>query len=328
MPTPIIGRLVDVGIARETSRGTYVAPTYRLPKTALTLEDKVLKVNDRASHASIGYEGNQSLVAQKWAEGDIEFPLFDRSFGVILAALLGVPTTSAPSSGVYTHTFALQNDNQHPSLSISVVESAMASMAFRLAMIETLEITIAPDQEAMVKVTFLSKRSADWNVTLPSIIAENKFVGRHLTFKLATDTSGLAAASGLALRSLSIKFAKRLRMDSVVGTVDPQDFINQAFSIEGDIELNLTDKTYRALMLDGSYRAVRIDLTNDGVTIGSGSGHPEFTLDLSRVHFEAWESARPNDEVASQKLTFKALYDITNGNIVSSCTLQNTATSY
>jgi hypothetical protein len=322
-----IGRLVDVGIAREGTRGTFTAPTYRVPKTAITIEDKVTKVNTRASFNNIGYEGDQSLVAQKWAEGDLECPLFDRSFGVFLCALLGVPSSSVATAGVYTHTYTLQNDNQHPSLSIVVAESTISTVAFRLAMIESLELSFQPDQQVMVKVTFMSKRSANWNVTWPSIISENKFVGRDLNFKLATLASGLAAAENIPLRSLTLKFAKRLRMDSVLGTVDPQDFINQAFSIDGDIELNLEDKTYKALMMDGSYRAVRINLIGRDI-IGSGTGTPEFLLDLSRVHFEGWESDRPNDEVASQKLTFKALYDVTNANIINSCTLKNTAASY
>src|SRR3972149_9710146 len=108
-----IGRLVEVGIARESSRGTFVTPTYRLPKTVFSVEDKVTKVNERASYNNIGFEGNQSLVAQKWAEGDIEFPIFDRSFGLILYSLLGTFSTAGPTDSVYTHTFSLQNDNQH-----------------------------------------------------------------------------------------------------------------------------------------------------------------------------------------------------------------------
>lgn len=323
-----IGRLVDVGVARETARGTFAAASYWIPKSNVTIEDKVAKVNERASYGVIGFEGNQSLVAQKWAEGDLEFPLFDRSFGVFLYALLGTLSTSAPSSGVYTHTFSLQNDNSHDSLSLSVIESDVASMAFRLAMIDSLEIALVPDGEAMCTVGFMSKRSANWGLSAASYIAENKFLGRHLDFKLASLASGLGAASTIPLRSLTIKFIKNVMMDSVLGTVDPADFLNRAFAIEGTVELDLTDKTYKNLMLDGSYRAVRINLINTDVTIGSGSGNPEFMLDLSRVHFEAWESARPNDDISTQKLTFKALYDITNGNIINSCYLKNTATSY
>jgi hypothetical protein len=325
--TKFIGRLVEVGIAREGTRGTFATPTYRLPKSKFSVEDKVVKVNERGSYANIGYEGNQSLVAQKWAEGDIEFPIFDRSFGVILAALLGVPTTSAPASGVYTHTFALQNDNQHPSVSIAVEEGGIAEMAFRLAMIETLEITYKPDELVTCKVTFMGKRSADWNVTMPAAIAENKFVGRHLQFKIAADTASLTAATKIPLKSLTLRFEKRLRMDSVLGTVDPVDFLNQAFSVEGDVELNLEDKTYRGYMLAGTYKAVRVDLVGDTI-IGSGTGVPGLTFDFSRVHFDKWESDEPNDEIAAQSFTFKALYDITNANIINSCTLKNTATSY
>lgn len=325
--TKFIGRLVDVGIAREATRGTFVTPTYRLPKTAITFEDKVLKVNSRASFNNIGFEGDQSLVAQKWAEGDIDFPLFDRSFGLILAGLLGVPTTTGPVDSLYTHTYALQNDNQHPSLSIAVTESDISEMAFRLAMIESVEITFVPDDQVMVKVVFMSKRSADWNFTMPAHIAENKFVGRHLHFKLATAVAGLDAASDIPLKSLTLRFEKRLRMDSVLGTVEPADILNQAFSIEGDIELNLEDKTYKALEIDGSYRAARIDLVNTDILIGAAS-NPAFRIDLSRVHFEGWESDRPNDEIASQVLTFKALYSLTNSNIINACYIKNIATSY
>lgn len=328
MSNEFIGRLVDVGFAREGTRGTFATPTYWIPKTLISVEDKVTKVNTKASYGNIGGEGNQALVAQKWAEGDFEFPILDRSFGLILYSLLGTLSTSGPVSSVYTHTFTLQNDNQHDSLSISVIEAGIAEMAFRLAMIESMEITIVPDNVVTCRVTFMSKRSADWNHGATSYIAENKFLGRHLTFKLATLTSGLSGASNIPMRSLTIRFIKNLRMDSVLGTVDPADFLNQAFSIEGDMTLNLTDKTYRALMLDGSYRAMSINLKNTDVVIGGGTENPEFNLDLSRVHFEGWESERPNDEIASQTLSFKALHDITNGNIINSCYLKNTASSY
>lgn len=327
MANEFIGRRVDVGIAREATRGTYVTPEFWLPKTVITVEDKVLKVNERSGYGNIGYEGNQSIPAQKWAEGDLEFPMFDRSFGAILYATLGALSTAGPSDSAYTHTFSLQNDNSHDSLSLSVVEADIAEMVYRLAMIEELEITFAPDQEVMCKVTFMSKRSQDYNLGTPTYTAENKFVGRHLNFKLASLTSGLGAASNIPLRKLTLRFTKRLKMGNYTGTVDVMDIFNQAFSIEGDVEMDLTDKTYRALMMDGTYKACRIQLINDQVTIGASS-HPEFLLDLSRVHFEGWESDRPADEISGQAFTFKALFDITNSNIINDCYLKNTEASY
>ncbi|HBX15908.1 MAG TPA: hypothetical protein DEF57_01200 [Candidatus Magasanikbacteria bacterium] len=59
-----------------------------------------------------------------------------------------------------------------------------------------------------------------------------------------------------------------------------------------------------------------------------GTTNPAFRLDLSRVDFEAWEPTRENDEIARQKITFTALWDITNGNVINNCYVVNEVASY
>lgn len=322
----IIGRLVDVGVGKESSRGGGAAATYWLPKSNITVNDKVTKARSALSYGSINAEGNQVLNVQKWAEGDIEMDMFDRSFGLVLLSLLGTVNTAGPTDSTYTHTFSLQNDSQHDSLAISVKESDIGSLMYKLAMIESMEMTIVPEDVVKLTISFMAKQGATATPTV-SYIAENKFTGRHLTFKTANLASGLTAASGIPLKSLKLTFDKRLKMDSVLGTVEPVDFLNQAFSITGEIQLNYENSTYHDLMMNGTYKAVRIDLVNDEVTIGVSS-NPAFRLDLSRCDFSEWENERPNDEIAMQTIQFAALYDITNGNVINDCYLKNTATSY
>lgn len=323
----IIGRLVDVGIAKEASRGVGAAASFWIPKNNVTIDDKVSKARSRPSYGNIGYEGNQAIVTQKWAEGNIEMDLRDKSFGLLLLSMLGTVNTSGPTdTSLYTHTFTLQNDSQHDSLAISVKESDIASLMYKLAMIESLKMTIVPDDTVKLDINFMAK-SATTTTCSVTYAAENKFIGRHLTFKLATLTSGLAAASNIPVKKLVLTFQKRLKMDSVTGTVEPVDFLNQAFSITGEVEMTLEGRTYRDLMVNGTYNAVRVDLTNDQVLIGASS-NPQFTLDLSKVDFEAWESQMPNDDIALQTFSFQALYDTTNGNIINSCVLKNAQTSY
>lgn len=312
-----IGRLLDIGISRESTRGTGVAPKFWLPKSNFTIEDKVTKARSALSYGNIG-EGNQALVALKHAEGDIEADVLDKSFGLILYALFGTLSTSG--SGPYTHTFSLQNDNQHDSLSITVSEPNQ-DVLFELAMIESLALNIVPDEVVKFTASFKSKSSADASATA-SYSAENKFIGRHLSFKIADTTGDLAAASAISLKSLTVNFNKNLVLDNVLGTVQPEDIMNRKFEISGELELNLQNDTYKDYMLNGSYKAVRIQLTNTDVTL-SPSGNPTFTLDLSRVDFEGWEAVRPNDDIATQTFTFHALYDLTNGDVVNSCTLIN-----
>lgn len=321
-----IGRLVQVGIAKESSRGAGAAAAFWLPKANVTVEDKVLKARSRPNYGVIGYEGNQAVKVQEWAEGAIEMDLWDKSFGLILLSLLGTVNTTGPSDSLYTHTYTLQNDDQHDSLAISVKEATVADLMFKLAMIDSMQMTIVPEDVVKLVINFMAKRSVGSSNT-PAYVAENPFAGRHLTFKLATLTSGLAAASNIPVKRLVLNFNKRLKMDSVTGTVEPVDFFNQAFSIDGEVELTLENRTYRDLMVNGTYNAVRIDLLNEQALVGVTS-NPQFTLDLSRVDFEEWESQRPNDDIALQTFAFHANYDLTNGNIINSCTLKNGQSAY
>ena len=294
-----------------------------MPKTVLSFDDKVTKVRSALSYGTINAFGNQSLVAQKWAEGSLEGDVMDKAFGILLLATLGT-VNSASFNGAYKHTYTLQEDNQHDSLSLRIDEPS-GDLLFALAMIDKMELDFKPDDVVTFKVDFKSKSSAG-SVESATYVAQNKFLGRHLAFKVATDTTGLTAASAISLKSLKLVFTKNLMLDQALGTVQPEDILNKQFQVTGTIELNLQDRTYANYMLDASYKAVRMDLVNTDVTIGTTN--PAFRLDLSRVEFDAWEPKRENDSIASQKIEFNALYDITNSNVINDCYLVNAIASY
>lgn len=318
-----IGRRCNIGLGRETTRGTGVAPAFWIPKSVVSFDDKVSKSRSTLSYGTIDAFGYDSLVAQKWAEGAIEGDILDKSFGLLLYAAFGT-CNSAVFSGAYKHTFSVEATNQHDSLSIHIDEPN-GDLIFELAMLESLELNCVPDDVVKFVASFKSK-SSQADVGAATYSAENKFLGRHLVFKVATDTSGLAAATAISLKSLKLKIEKNLIMDQVLGTVQPEDIMNKQFGISGEIVLNYDARTYANYMLDGSYKAVRINLINSDITIGTTN--PSFLLDLSRVDFDAWEVKRENDEIMTEKITFRALYDITNGNAVNLVELVNATASY
>ena len=321
--TKIIGRLIDVGIGKEAVRGAGAAPTFWFPKSNYDHDDKVLKARSPLSFGNIGADGNQAHVAGKWGEGSFESHLHDISFGLLLRALLGEVSTSGPVDSAYTHTFSLDGDsNQHQSLAISLNEQGIGDLMFKLAMIESMEITINPEELVKFVVNFSSKSSVGTVITSASYIAENKFLGRHLSFKIAALTGNLAAANNIPVRSLTLRFEKNTKRIQNTGTVQPQDIINQAFRITGQVELDYEDRTYHDFMMNGDFKAVRIQLTNTEALIGAAT-RPSFKLDLSRVDFDQWEADRPNDDVVSQSFNFTALHDLVNGNIINSCQLVN-----
>lgn len=322
--TKFIGKRVSIGIGKEASRGGGVAPTYWLNCRSFDFFDKADKARSTAGLGGI-WDPNQAIVTFKRAEGNMEVEVGDKSFGLLLLSTLGTVSSAVKETTAYDHTYTLQNDNTHDSLAITT-EDPIGDLQFRLTMVEKLTLTFVPDDLVTASVDFKSKQSADSSVSA-AYVAENKFVGRHLTFKIAATTGGLAAASATKLKKLVLNFEKNTAFDTVLGSVTADEILNQNFKITGELELNYEDRTVANYMLDGDYKAVRIDLKNTDVTIGATS-NPEFVLDLSRVDFEVWEPSLPNDEIATQTINFTALYDYTNGNVINSCVLTNEATSY
>lgn len=322
-----IGRQVALYIGRESTRGVGVAPTFKVPKVLFDHDLKATTVVNQAGYGGI-WEGNQGLVATKWAEGVLETEFYSRSMGVFLYALLGSLSTSGPSDSAYTHTFSLQNDILHDSLSLFATDPNKTEQ-FEMSMIESMEITIVPDDLVKVSIEFASKPPTDTSEPVGvSYVAESKFLGRHASVKLAALTGDLAAASKLSgVKEFTIRIAKNLQKNFVLGTVSPEDINNRKFEITGTITMDFTADTYRDFFEAGTYRALRLNLNNVDALIGATST-PQFTLDLSRIFIEAWEREIPIDEIATETLTFRALYDLTNGNVINSCTLVNNTASY
>lgn len=326
MATRFIGRRNAVGVGRETTRGTGVSATYWLNVLAFSHFDRVKKARALGTVGSIYGAGDKALVAQKWAEGSLEAEMGDKSFGLMLYALFGTLSSAVKETTAYNHTFSMEETNQHDSLSIHTVDP-IGNLLFELAMIESLTITIVPDQLVKFSVEFKSKNS-NTSDAVKSYVSENMFLGRHTTLKIAANTGALAAASNIKPKAVKITFKKNLELDNALGTVQPQDILNRQMSISGEIQLAYEDRVYANYMLDGNYKALRIDILNNDVAIG-GSSNPEFKIDLSKVDFDAWEPDLANDDIAKQKITFEALYDLGgNGNVVNSCVLTNEAASY
>lgn len=321
-----IGRRQAVGIAVESSRGVGVAPTYYLSCNSFSFADKPTRAKSDASFGGI-WGGDQAPMTLIHAEGSFEVELGDASFGVILYNLFGSVSDGGTANG-YTHTYTLSNDNQHKSITITT-KDPIGNFTYELSMINSFELKVEPDKIVTYSVDFMSKGSADnGNTVTDSYGAEKKFVGRHLSLKLASTTSGLGAATASDIKSLSLKIDKNTSVESVLSTSQPIDIVNRKFMISGEIVLNYEDRTWLNLVKNGSYRAMRIALTHEDI-VGGGSTPYSWVLDLSKVAFENFDPDFSLDNVVTQKLQFSALYDAGgNNNVVNSCILTNATVSY
>lgn len=321
-----IGRLVKIGVGRETSRGAGASPTYLLPDTSFSFDDKVIKARSVGGLGKLE-DSEEAFVTTKYGEGDLEMELRDKSLGMFLYAMLGSLSTTGPTDSSYTHSFTLSHGNTHQSLSF-VVTDENTSELYKLVMLNSLEISAELDQVAMLKAGFMSKQGGSTGLTVPAVVEENKFTKKHLSLKLADDIAGLSGASGLSVKSIKLTINKNTILDDVLGTAEPEDILNRQISVEGEIKLNYESETWKNYMKDGTSKAMQIAFTNTDELIGAAT-RPSLTIQLPKVDFFDWEPDYSLDDIVTQTISFKASRDVANAqDVIYLCQLVNAVTSY
>lgn len=321
-----IGRRVKLGMGVEASRGAGVAPTYLVPFDSLSIDDKITQARSVGALGRLE-DSEEAFVTGLYSEGAIEGEIRDKSIGLFLYALMGTLNTSGPTDSAYTHAFSIANSNSHQSLAFTIEDDNNKDM-YRLAMINSLELTAELDQVVKYSAEFMSKRSVPSTITIPDVVAENKFIRKSVRVKVASSIAGLSGASALRIKSLTLTISKNLVMDDNLGTAEPDDIHNQQLSVEGEITLNFEDNTWKNYFLQNTSRAMEIKLVDEDTVIGAAT-NPSLTLQMPKVDFFGWEPDRPLDEIVKQTFSFKGSYDVANGlAVISTCSLVNDVASY
>jgi len=317
--TKFVGRRGSLGIAKEASKGTPTVPAYWLPYVTMSFFDRTSTVSEEQGMGNIA-DQDSIYVTMTMGEGDVEAQLYDQGIGYILMSLLGaVPVTTG--AGPYTHTFTLSNTNLPQTLSLYWTDPDRDYL-FPQCVVESFKMKVSPAGIVTYTIHFKSKSARNWTHQTPVYTTlGSKFLHQHLVFKLATNTAGIAAASAISLKDLELNIDRKTIFDEVMGTVEPEDILSQPISVEGNIQLNLEDDTYRNFMVAGTYRAMQIKLF--------ASASSSLDLQFPRVNFKEWEPDWTLNEIAKQKINFKANYDSANAAaIITTATLINTKVSY
>lgn len=319
--TKFAGRRGKLGIAIEATRGTSPAAAsfFWVPNVTMSFRDTIETAREEQGLGVLA-DSDSNFVTMVMGEGEVEAQLYDKALGVILTGVLGAsPVTTG--SNPYTHTYTLSNSNQGKSVSLYWQDPDRSDM-FQLGMVNSFNITVEPNGIVSYTIGFMSKSGKDWTSLTPSFTSlGNKFLHQHVQVRLADTVGALSAATALSLKNLELNIERNVTYDSVIGTVEPEDILAQQLSVEGSINLNLEDDTYRNYMLNGTYKAMEVKFLR--------SASSSLTLQFPRVDFTEWEPDYSLNEIATQSVNLKANYDAANGlDIISSAVLVNAQVSY
>jgi hypothetical protein len=321
-----VGRLVKVGIAREATRGTEVAPSILVPFDSFSFDDKVVQPRSTAGLGVLD-DSDGSFVVTKYGEGELGGELRDQSIGYFLYSLLGTCASAGVVDSSYTHTFSVLHTVTHPTLSMRVSDANTTEM-YAMNLLKELELTAALNEVVKVRAGFIGKHGRFWGNSTLNATNENRFTKKHIVLKVAATRATLAAATALSVKSVRVTFNQNAVIDDVLGTATPEDVLNGPLSIEGEITLNYTDETWKNYMRDASTKAMSLAFTNTDAVIGAAT-RPSLTFIFPKVDFFDWKPNYSLGEVVTQGISFKAIRDVANNeDNVYSATLVNAKQNY
>lgn len=318
-----IGRLINVWVGKETTRGTAVVAWSWVAKRDFSFNEKAETVTDDSSIGTIT-DARDIKVAKKMWSGEIGWVVSINEFGYYLLSTLGTVNSGVASSGAYEHTFTLAESNSIQSLTICEDDPVQWDNAYTLACLESLTINAEEGQYLSFTASFMSKPGASASHTV-TYTTDYQLLARNSVFKVAANAAWLDAASGVCIKSFEITFNKNLEADYCLGSDTPRNFINKQFSAEGSFTAVYEATTYKDFQLAGTKRAIRFEVVDSNTTIGA-TDNPTLSIDLPLVAFTERDKTQGNDEVVIETLNFKLLYSIADGSVTA--TLINTKSTY
>lgn len=325
--TKFQGRRFNIGVGRESTRGTARAVQRWLPTTELTIDEKVEHAKEESVYGVIENQTNADVV-KTFAEGSIAGLVDDQAIGYILYGALGTAGVSGPTDSAYTHTFTVAQSAQIQSLTLTASEpnaQTTASLLYPLVAIDSLDLDFEVGQYPTYSASFTSNVSTSTSATV-SYTAPNNFRPQDGEIRIATTYAGLASGTAYAVRRASISISKNVEDDHNIGSTTVTDRLNKQFQVTGSIEMVYDARTNITELLANSTRAIQIKFTNTNVLIGA-STRPTITVKLAKVKLTEVARNLGKDDIVMATLNFEAFYSLSDTRMID-ITLVNTVTSY
>ena len=329
MSAKFSGRQFNVGIAKESSRGTPIAAAYWLTYNTLTIDDEIRVAKNEGVLGVIEKGIGQDITTFE-SKGSVDGNITDLAFGLLLKSIMGTDTVGAVETGVKDHVFTVLQSAQHPSLTISAYEpnsnSGTSGYAYPLSVIDELEMTFEIGKYSTYKATFMGNKGANLAADTVTYVAENLFRPQDGVFKLATNLAGLGAASAISITKAVVTLKQNSEADIVIGNQNPVDRLNKEFEVTGSLELKYADRTMIDTYLTADLaQAASFAFINSSVTIGAAS-HPSLTTRLAKVKFESVARKTDPKGIVTQTVKFVGFYSLSDSEMLD-ITLRNTVVS-
>ena len=279
---------------------------YWFPWTDNTFSDKATIETDSWVTDTL-VDASNSQVTKTWSEWTLWGQVYPNWIWFFLKALLW-NVISSWENWIYEHLFTLLESNTHPSLTVWV-HTPLWWTAYALANIESMDFTAEVGWKFSVSINLKAKKWEAASHTV-SYLDEHGFVASMLKVYIAENLAWLDVAENICLQSITISFKKEIKDIECLSSVDPIDYINANFSIEGSMEMLFENTVYKDYFLNGTSKALRVLAEDRKHPYEWVDNYPTFMLDLSKVIITDWTPSVVVDDITKQSISFKGHYDL------------------
>lgn len=300
-----------LGIAKETTFGTAVAPIMFIPYDSIKNEDEIKKTVD---------EGRRGVMSKDFAvynttrhsKIDIESLAYPDTIGHFLFGILGkdsVTGTAAP----YTHKFQVLDGNTSTyTLSDYNVVAGTNERRYPGAILDEVGLKFDDDGSMKVSAKFQSKISA----LVPKSTATQNVLKPFQGWMTSLQLGGTANVNMLG-GDVTIKRANQL-VFAGNATQDPTKYVTGRIEMTGKLTFDVDDETEWLLYANGTQPSLNITFAIDANT--------SLVIQCSKIDITKANIDRGNEFVRVD-MDFKALYNTADAGITT-ITLKNTVATY
>lgn len=317
-----IGRKVAVGLGKETTRGTAVAPAFFVRHLSMDFKQKG-EVVQNESALGVREKFSDSEIVKEWGEGKLEGKVNSKSIGLILLGTFGT-VVSASNGAAYNHTFTVNQSNTPQSLTISKVDG-VNSRRHALAMIKSLEITIEAGEYVKFSADIVSKKGVEVANTV-AYVTEYEFTSKDSYVKFASNVAGLTAAAASPVKSAKIMLDTGVEPYFEVGTTDPTEIHAGAIEVTGEVVARHTDSSYEDMYHVNTRKAMLIGFKNLSVDLG-GAVNPALEITLEQARVSDWDTSNDLDSIVEQTMGIAGEFSTATGKAITAV-LTNNQVSY
>ena len=317
-----IGRKVAVGLGKETTRGTAVAPAFFVRHLSLDFKKKGESTQNESA-LGVREKFSDSEIVKEWAEGKLEGKVNHKSIGLILLGAFGTVATTTQGTG-YKHTFTVNQSNTPQSLTVTR-KDPQTDRQHALAMIKSLEMTIEAGEYVKFSADIVAKKGTTATSTV-AYVSEYEFTSKDAYVKFADTVAGLGAATNAAIKSAKITLDLGVEPYFEVGSTDPAEIHAGAVEVTGEVVARYSDTSYEDMYYTHSKKAVLMGIKNLAVDLGGGLNPSlEFTLEQARIN--DYDTSNDLDGIVEQTMGITGEFSTTTAKAVTAV-LVNDVASY